>query len=343
MSKKNLTKLKAILLAVLSVFGALILSVGVVFLNAAIPADAAASGYEWDEDTPFSPALGPALDMNGRDFKILILTDRHYTRVFGDRRTDRLADSLISQSKPDLIVLLGDQCFTPFNRAAYRHLIRRMDGYGIPWAPVFGNHDEQGKATKNYLADMLAKSEYCLFRSGPKIGGAGNYFVNLTDGGSFVHTLYFLDSTVKKNGDYQPPSAGQVKWYEWAAGGTAAYTGETVPSTLFVHIPLPEYAPAYDAAVAEGAVLYGARREKECASRVNSGLFDKLVEIGSTKGVFCGHDHVNDYSVMCRGVRLTYSLSSGYGSYGNKNLKGGTELVIKTDGTTEQAPLHFNK
>ncbi|MDR1093502.1 MAG: metallophosphoesterase, partial [Clostridiales bacterium] len=322
--------------------GVLALSVGAVFLNAAIPADAAAGGYAWSESAAFAPDLGPSAEMGEDGLRILILTDQHYTRVFGDGKTDRLADALIRDERPDLILLLGDQCFTPFNRSAYKRLIAFMDARKIPWAAIFGNHDEQGKATKNLLADMLSKSEYCLFRYGPNnIGGAGNYFVRLTSGGRDVHTLYFLDSTVKKDGHYQPPTEGQVRWYEWAVRGMAAEAGGVVPSTLLIHIPLPEYAAAYDAAAANGGVVYGQRREKECASDVNSGLFEKIGGLGSTKGVFCGHDHVNDYSVMHEGVRLTYALSSGFGSYGDRNVKGGTVLTVRPDGATEQAQVFF--
>jgi len=341
--KKKITKLKAALLAVLSVVVILLLSVGVIFLNMAIPVDAAAGGveqggYEWNNDTAFDPDLGAPLDTGGRDFKILILTDQHYTRVFNDGKTDKLFDAMMKKAEPGLLILLGDQCFTPFNRAAYKHLIKKADSYKTPWAVVFGNHDEQGKATKNYLCKMLAGSEYCLFKYGPdNIGGAGNYFINLKNGADYVHTLYFLDTGVKEKKGYRPTSQKQIDWYEWAVNGITTAAGETVPSTMLVHQPLFEYVAAYDAALLDaGLLFYGERREKECPPYTNPGLFDKIKTLDSTKNVFSGHDHTNDYSVLYDGVRLSYSLSSGYGSYGDKSLKGGTVVTVRTDGRIEQ-------
>lgn len=36
-----------------------------------------------------------------------------------------------------------------------------------PWAVVFGNHDSQGNASRDELAEFFLKSEYCIFAKGP--------------------------------------------------------------------------------------------------------------------------------------------------------------------------------
>ncbi|MDR0849856.1 MAG: metallophosphoesterase [Christensenellaceae bacterium] len=329
-----------ILLGVLIVLGTIILAVSSVLMYIAFPLSASPQGYDFDKDMAFDVSLGEVFDMQGEEFKILMLTDQHYNSVILDNKTDKLADKMVEQTNPDMIVLLGDQAFTPFNQNAYKHLIAKMDSYKIPWAPIFGNHDAQGKAQKEYLADLLLKSKYCIFRYGPNIGGAGNYFVNIKNGSDFVHTIYLVDSR-EKNGGYQPPTEEQLKWYEWAVNGMTALGGGLVPSTLMLHIPLPEYVVAYEEAKASNTVLYGEKRERECPSDPNVGMFELMKSLGSTKGMFCGHDHTNDYSVMYQGIRLSYSVSSGFGTYGNKDIKGGTLLTILTDGTTTQQPLYF--
>ena len=340
---KKRSVLKRILLGFAAAVLALLLPVGVIFLNMAVRVDSPSAGYVWNERLEFDKGLGPVVEMNGKALKIMLFTDQHYTRVFGDRKADRLFNYLVGAHNPDLIILLGDQCFTPFNRAAYKRLIKTIDAKKIPWAPIFGNHDGDGKATKNRLAQMLSESSYCLFRYGPEnFGGAGNYFINLKDGGDYVYTFYLFDSGKEQKGGYPPLSAGQVKWYEWAINGMAATGGGIVPSSVMVHIPLREYTPAYDEAVAGGSVIYGKRGEEDLPSKINSGMFDKIIELGSTKSVFCGHEHLNDYSVEYKGVRLTYALSSGYGSYGNKKIKGCTILTVGTDGTMQQAPVYYN-
>ena len=71
-----------------------------------------------------------------------------------------------------------------------------------------------------------------------------------------------------------------------------------LPSLLFQHIPLKEYETAWN----EGKIdtskhLHGSNNEDVYSPVVNTGLFDKIVAAGSTKGVFCGHDHANDSAV----------------------------------------------
>ncbi|MDY6017707.1 MAG: hypothetical protein SPI97_08845, partial [Oscillospiraceae bacterium] len=60
--------------------------------------------------------------------------------------------------------------------------------------------------------------------------------------------------------------------------------------------------------------------------------FEKMVELGSTKGCFVGHDHMNNYSVMKDGIRLTYGLSADHNIYLTP-LRGGVLINIKNDGS----------
>lgn len=114
--------------------------------------------------------------------------------------------------------------------------------------------------------------------------------------------------------------------------------------SVFFHIPLPEYQYAYDAAWdadkntwREGSGGAGALHEKICCERdadgnpVQRGVFEALKDAG-TKYVFCGHEHLNDFSVLYEGVRLTYCLkvdkSSGY----RPGFDGGTLITIGDGG-----------
>ena len=71
-------------------------------------------------------------------------------------------------------------------------------------------------------------------------------------------------------------------------------------------------------------------------------LLDEIKKYGSTKAVFCGHDHLNDFGVMCDGVLLGYMQPSGYGSYSMASKFGAEEkdwlqgymiLSLSPDGT----------
>lgn len=55
--------------------------------------------------------------------------------------------------------------------------------------------------------------------------------------------------------------------------------------------------------------------DRVCCSEEVSPLFDAVLRLGSTKGIFCGHDHLNNWSVEYKGVRLTYGMSVDYLAY----------------------------
>ena len=40
-----------------------------------------------------------------------------------------------------------------------------------------------------------------------------------------------------------------------------------------------------------------------------------MLELGSTDSVFCGHDHLNNFSINYKGIDLTYSYSIDYLAY----------------------------
>ncbi|MCL2539929.1 MAG: metallophosphoesterase [Firmicutes bacterium] len=309
-----------VLALVLAVFGAYLLA----------PLKGEVRGYYWNEFTPFSLAHGQSIDVGGEDYNILLLTDFHYP--LSGAKTDALIKTMVEENNPDLIVLVGDQVFSPFNHFSYRHLINLFDSFKVPWAPVFGNHDEEGKADKQYLANMLEESEYCMFQYGPRITGAGNYFINLTNGADIIYTLFFLDSfsSFWESG-YRPYTADQVSWLKWAASGIAAEAGKKVPSVVYGHIPVPEFTPAFNEAFASGTVIHGQQLEPNGHSNINNGLFAAIKDIGA-EYMFCGHEHVNDFMVEYQGVKLAYVLSGGVGGYGN--ILGGTMFTVKPDAST---------
>ena len=61
-----------------------------------------------------------------------------------------------------------------------------------------------------------------------------------------------------------------------------------------------------------------------------------MLELGSTDTVFCGHDHLNNFSVNYKGIDLTYSYSVDYLAYvGISKLgsqRGCTMLTVAEDG-----------
>lgn len=84
----------------------------------------------------------------------------------------------------------------------------------------------------------------------------------------------------------------------------------------------------------------GVIHETPCPGAVNNFFTDKMLELGSTKNVLFGHDHVCNASINYEGIQMTYSLKLGRGSYYEDGLMGGTTLTIGSDGTA-QLEHHF--
>ena len=99
----------------------------------------------------------------GKPFTILQLTDMQVIDADQRRRPDRLRKdeidawktenveqcayqpirAVVEETKPDLILITGDIVYGEFDDSgrALAGFIAFMESIGIPWAPVFGNHD----------------------------------------------------------------------------------------------------------------------------------------------------------------------------------------------------------
>ena len=287
----------------------------------------------------------------GEDLKILQISDLHVDHTNGQHDLIwKNLEYLVSKSDIDLTVITGDWTSDADNLPATETLIEVMERCSKPWAVIFGNHDSQGKLSRKDLASLFEKAEHCLFARGPEdLSGVGNYVINVYNHQDPSHldaSLILLDSHTDTNRtlQYEPIYRDQVKWYEKnIVGLSAIYSAQknnqatVLPSLLFRHIPLKEYETAWN----EGKIdtskhLHGSNNEDVYSPVVNTGLFDKIVAAGSTKGVFCGHDHANDSAVSYQGVLLAYAVQSGIcesDPYAQKMKKGGNLITLKEDGT----------
>lgn len=326
---------------------------------------------------------------DGQDFKILQLTDIH---MASDTKTIKInnekfyvndvilnsIDKLVKATNPDLIVLTGDMAYplafqsgSDDNLAMLKRLLTHIETYKIPYAPIFGNHDEENTSlyTKADLCDYLESDElkYCLFERGycDDKNSMGNYVINVVNKkGQLVQSLFLIDSNsyVSQNtvgaGDYDYIHEGQIKWYEEEVANLKTLTqldGVTTPSSLaFFHIPLQEYLQAWNAneagsndATSNWEDSYSKLGETPCSSPVNSGFFNKALELGSTKGMYCGHDHINHFSIKYKGIDLTYGLSMDYYVYmsitNQTEQRGGTLTSIKDDGSHKIDPIRLSE
>lgn len=290
-----------------------------------------------ENDTPYlikTYADGSPCD---EDFKIITFTDTHFNGdkdSAGDAVSLTLIENTIKQEKPDLIVFLGDNCLGPNAAQAIDNLGELFERNNTYWGYVLGNHDgENANGPKRHeLPALYGKFEHCVVIPEEGMYGYGNAMVNIKNSeGKVIQTLVFIDSGdylkeeyceeygfkfVSGKGKYDFIKKDQIDWYKRRLREIADKNGSMPNSIMFLHIPLVEYAIGYG--IKDNRV-YGKRSEKECSSLYNTGMFDAILELGSTKAVVCGHDHTNDYNVLYRGVNLLYSQSSAYNSYIKRN------------------------
>jgi len=266
-------------------------------------------------------------------FTILQFTDLHWTSGGEkDRRTRVLMERIIAEEGPDLIALTGDvidslRCEDPVR--SFREAVSAAERSGIPWAAIFGNHDSEGEVSREKLMSVQRQLAGSIAEPGPNgVSGVGNFVARIEDvGGRTEAALYFLDS-----GSYSElPSVGgygwirddQIGWYREQAGLLRESNGGIpVPSLLFQHIPLPEYREAWNT-----RVCFGRRYERVQSPKINSGMFAALVETGGVSGVFCGHDHINDFTGELHGIRLCYGRATGYNTYGRWFFRRGARVI----------------
>lgn len=291
--------------------------------------------------------------------------------------TEALIKKSIEEAKPDLITLTGDNASGVL---MYLHMIEILDSYKIPWAPVMGNHDGSNgdKTTEAWVSYVLQQSEYCLYKPGPKGMGNGNYIINITENGKIVHTLFMMDTHsssndteagkinngVKEDGSvasgYDHLWENQIKWYRWAVKGIEKLAGHTVESTAYMHIPVIEFRTVRDtmcdftydengkkilaAPKSEYTDAFGAITEGGCAvcsPEGNNGFFATAVELGSTKNMVFGHDHVNNMSAVYEGIRLSFALKSGHGSYWSEDMMGASVVTVNSQGNASFSHLPY--
>ncbi len=285
---------------------------------------------------------------SGEDFVILNITDIHFAdydeRAWMAFSAIATVKRLVRRVKPDLITVTGDIVCSESSVYSIKRFTDMMNGFGIPWAPVFGNHESDGNCDINYLADIMLKSKYCLLKKGDPALGVGNYVVNIaekdTDGKlDIVQSLIMMDTHKTHLNE------AQIQWYKWATNGINEACGKAVESTVFYHIPNVEYQYAYDLAWNtetekwnDGFDASGELNEKICCHRdedgnpLNNGFFDAVKSVGTTKNIFCGHEHLNNFSILYEGVRLTYTLKVGRASGFQFGFNGGTVITLNDSG-----------
>jgi 3',5'-cyclic AMP phosphodiesterase CpdA len=228
---------------------------------------------------------------------------------------------MIELYEPDVVAVTGDTWHdNPDGRGAefLQYSVRQLEGLGVPWLFTWGNHD----LLNDYVAghNALRNARNSLYRGGP---GSGNYTVDLVDGkGRRVWELICLNTT---NLGIQRP---QRDWID-ALHERRRQTGQASPPAFcLLHIPVLQYQYIWEEEMASGF-----KREAVCSWGENGSGIWHLRRLGTVKALFCGHDHVNDYSGVLEGIELVYGRATGHAGYGGADVRKGAKLVTANGAT----------
>ena len=306
------------------------------------------------------------IEMKKKTFTVLNLTD---FQLLADEWTDKTdkgrhilsqIDTLIKENEPDLITLSGDIAWGG-DFSALSNMASVFDGYKIPWAPVFGNHDhDRGIKTLDKSIELLKKYQYFTYENGPSELGRGNYVIGVSNGKNLVHAIFMMDTHERE--EYIDESGDtKTSWSKLTTEQIAWYKGEVEKlktlgvneSSIIIHIPIYAYNYAWECAHNkeydeikitpneshnpkywnEGySDSFGVKYEPITGYSLDDGVFEHIKALDHTKNVISGHNHVNNFSINYQGVRLSFATKTGMGSYYNPLVNGGSILSIDKDG-----------
>ena len=339
--------------------------------------DNSSSSVEQEEKT-IEDVLDFIVDVEAeRDIRVLQLTDpqiidsaqqRDPNRL-GTTQTERWATekmedclfkyrrTAVERAQPDLIVITGDLVYGEFDDAgtSLQALIQHMDSYQIPWAPVYGNHDNESRKGAIWQNTQLMNAEYCLFKKG-ETDGNGNYTVGLRQSGEIKRVFYMLDS----NSCYNAHDAvknevirttgftkTQLGWlYDLMEEIKEKNGDKPLPASACWHVPTQDFVDA-NSKYSEISSSFTINK----TIKGDEGDFGSLLEDNGIKGpfdapayagkyfidqlkayavdsVFVGHSHQVNTSILYQGIRWTFGLKTGTYDRYNAGELGGTLITI---------------
>ncbi len=299
-----------------------------------------------------------------RDLVILNLTDPQLDNNEWNTDAGQIlcytVEELIRRTNPDLITVTGDLAWQS-QMESYDKFGQLMEKCGVPWTFVLGNHDNEGGADHSReICNVVSRHGGCLFEHGDAEMGCGNFVILAEEDGKPAVGLIFMDSHIAHFYDvdgveYERDDGmneAQLRWYR-----EQIETLEKLGchhSAVFMHIPVPEFITAYNEALAVPADTltieksyepdswnepykdsFGIRLENNNIVGPDDGFFDLICELGHTKALICGHEHINCAVIKYKGVSLVFGLKAGRGCYWRPEMNGGTVITANAEGIKE--------
>lgn len=240
----------------------------------------------------------------------------------------------VQEIRPDLILVTGDLVYGSFDSdgKALIEYIDFMESLKTPWAPVFGNHDNESEKGVNWQCEQLENAEYCLFEQNT-VTGNGNYSVGLVQNNKLLRVFYMLDSNGCTDASDSSLSSAhfrkssgfgedQIEWYTQSAKLIKQVTSET-KITFSYHIQQAIFATAYaqygfkQTTIEENPINIDTLETKnegdfgylgrglKGAWDTDNKVYNTMKSLGADS-IMVGHEHCNSASVVYDGIRFQF-------------------------------------
>ncbi len=322
-------------------------------------ADVIVQAGTWEPDFVVEvPADRDAIVLQLTDTQIIDGAQSRPTQSSGDKTTyatEKIpqycydyVEETVEATNPDLIILTGDLVYGKYddNGSALQGLIALMESFEIPWAPVFGNHENESAMGADWQCQQLENAEYCLFKQ-RELTGNGNYTVGIKQGDSLTRVFVMLDSNGCGDASAQSTANGhtktsagfgndQIVWYTKEISTLKMYH-PTVKVSFAFHIQLSVFTSALssyggassgndqDIWVNSGKNFGHIGRPIKSTWDKDNAVFNGMKSLGADS-IFVGHEHCNSASIVFQGVRLQYGQKSS--EYDRFNVVTGENKVV---------------
>ncbi len=299
--------------------------------------------------------------------------DMHIPRKAMFKMLDRIYDRV----QPDLVVLTGDNILgnhlddAPVgnrkNVKTKEGLIKRMrkalglvldpiEKRKIPFAFIYGNHDDMNIISKREQASIYGEYDYCVpYNTDDDSVECDTYNIPIYsfDEDKMMYNIWMLDSAgADENGC---PVFGRVQpetleWYERKSREIRLQNNGPVMSLMFQHIPIAEieqfYMPCEETDKSaiklpdgkfiklDPSKVKGYAFEIERNDEPDYGQLNVLKKCGDVCGLVFGHDHTNCFTGQIDGVNIIQTPGASFRSYGNMISRGTRVFVINENDTT---------
>lgn len=298
---------------------------------------------------------------NNGKFKILCVSDFHGGVGYDEYNTVKNFRALIESQEPDLVLMLGDIAGPGSIHISNIDELKEMlvgltaplTEKNIPWAHVYGNHDDNFGVTNSEAQEVYEDFPLCISKAGPSdISGTGNWCLPVYNNNNLTFLVWGMDSQrgmesfckkyfVENDAVIEFPVAkgfdpynrgvdfNQVMWYSQLTKAIRLKEGRTIPGLMTMHVPVFEMGM-----VSCFSGLFNSHGEddgdRDCQG-FNSGLVRACVEQGDIKAMCFGHNHGCNYSTDYCGIKMCYDGYLSMHASHKTNTLGGRIFEISAE------------